>query len=131
MVRYRTPQQTQTKKRGFQTKRDAKEFADTVEVEEMTGQYVAPSAGRGPCRDLDSDQDRVLGVIAATRFVAVTPGDGNRDFGPCGAKRPLREPLSIAGPARKNDIAGRTPYCADFLRLVHDEMVRVPLAPPK
>ncbi len=45
MVRYRTPQQTQTKKRGFKTKRDAQEFAATVEVEKMTGQYVAPSLG--------------------------------------------------------------------------------------
>jgi hypothetical protein len=32
MVRYRTPQQTQTKKRGFKTKRDAQEFAATVKV---------------------------------------------------------------------------------------------------
>ncbi|MGO9152204.1 tyrosine-type recombinase/integrase [Mycobacterium sp.] len=45
MVRYRTPQQTQTKKRGFRTKRDAQEFASTVEVEKMTGTYVAPSLG--------------------------------------------------------------------------------------
>jgi integrase len=45
MVRYRTPQQTQTKKRGFRTKRDAQEFAATVEVEKMTGSYVAPSLG--------------------------------------------------------------------------------------
>jgi hypothetical protein len=37
MVRYRTPQRTQTKKRGFRTKRDAQEFAATVEVEKMTG----------------------------------------------------------------------------------------------
>src|SRR5271156_3403286 len=44
MVRYRTPQQTQTKKRGFQTKRDAQEFAATVEVEK-SGQYVAPKLG--------------------------------------------------------------------------------------
>jgi integrase len=44
-VRYRTPQHGQTKKRGFQTKRDAQEFAATVEVEKMTGQYVAPSLG--------------------------------------------------------------------------------------
>ncbi len=35
----------QTKKRGFRTKRDAQEFAATVEVEKMTGQYVAPSLG--------------------------------------------------------------------------------------
>ena len=45
MVRYRTPQQTQTKKRGFKTKRDAQEFAATVEVEKMTGTYVAPVSG--------------------------------------------------------------------------------------
>ena len=45
MVRYRTPQQTQTKKRGFRTKRDAQEFASTVEVEKMTGTYVAPKLG--------------------------------------------------------------------------------------
>jgi hypothetical protein len=42
-VRYRTSQRTQTKKRGFKTKRDAKGFAATVEVEKMTGAYVAPS----------------------------------------------------------------------------------------
>src|SRR5271154_7025854 len=45
MVRYRTPQRTQTKRRGFTTKRDAQEFANTVEVEKMTGAYVAPSLG--------------------------------------------------------------------------------------
>jgi integrase len=45
MVRYRTPQRTQTKKRGFKTKRDVREFAATVEVEKMTGQYVQPSLG--------------------------------------------------------------------------------------
>ena len=44
-VRYRTPQRTQTKKRGFKTKRDAQAFAASVEVEKMTGQYVAPSLG--------------------------------------------------------------------------------------
>lgn len=45
MVRYRTPQHTQTKKRGFTTKRAAEAFANTVEVEKMTGTYVAPSLG--------------------------------------------------------------------------------------
>ena len=45
-VRYRTPQQTQTKKRGFRTKRDAEDFANTVEVRKLEGNYVAPSLGR-------------------------------------------------------------------------------------
>ena len=46
MVRYRTPQHTQTKKRGFTTKRAAEAFANTVEVEKLTGNYVAPSLGQ-------------------------------------------------------------------------------------
>ena len=46
MVRYRTPQHTQTKKRGFTTKRAAEAFANTVEVEKLTGHYVAPSLGQ-------------------------------------------------------------------------------------
>jgi integrase len=45
MVRYRTPQQTQTKRRGFKTRRNAQTFAATVEVEKMTGTYVAPKLG--------------------------------------------------------------------------------------
>jgi hypothetical protein len=36
MVRYRTPPHTQTKKRGFTTKRSAEAFANTVEVEKLT-----------------------------------------------------------------------------------------------
>jgi|SRR5271165_4091389 len=44
-VRYRTPKRTTTCKRGFRTRRDAQEFASTVEVEKMTGTYVAPSLG--------------------------------------------------------------------------------------
>lgn len=52
MVRYRTPQRTQTKKRGFKTKRDAQEFANTVEVRKMSGEYVAPSLGRATIADL-------------------------------------------------------------------------------
>ncbi|MFW0787582.1 site-specific integrase [Gordonia sp. CPCC 206044] len=51
MVRYRTPDQKQTKKRGFTTKRDASAFANTVEVSKMTGAYVAPSAGRATVGD--------------------------------------------------------------------------------
>lgn len=46
MVRYRMPQHTQTKKRGFRTKRDAEDFANTVEVRKLEGNYVAPSLGR-------------------------------------------------------------------------------------
>ena len=45
-VRYRTPDNRSTQKRGFTTKRDAEQFAATVEVAKMRGEYVAPSVGR-------------------------------------------------------------------------------------
>jgi len=45
-VRYRTPDNRQTDKRGFTTKREAQEFANTVEVSKLRGEYVTPSIGR-------------------------------------------------------------------------------------
>jgi integrase len=45
-VRYRTPENRQTDKRGFKTKRDAEIFANNVEVTKARGEYVAPSLGR-------------------------------------------------------------------------------------
>jgi len=44
-VRYRTPDRRQTDKRGFRTKRDAEQFAATVEVAKMRGEYVPPTVG--------------------------------------------------------------------------------------
>jgi Arm DNA-binding domain len=46
-TRYRTPDHRQTDKRGFRTKRDAEQFAATVEVAKMRGEYVPPSHARG------------------------------------------------------------------------------------
>jgi integrase len=45
-VRYRTPDHRQTDKRGFKTKRDAEAFAATVEVQKLTGEYIAPVLGK-------------------------------------------------------------------------------------
>lgn len=45
-VRYRTPDNRQTDKRGFKTKREADAYAATVEVKKMTGAYIAPSLGQ-------------------------------------------------------------------------------------
>ena len=45
-VRYRTPEGRQTDKRGFKRKLDAERFANTVEVEKLTGTYVAPKLGQ-------------------------------------------------------------------------------------
>lgn len=45
-VRYRTPDRKQTDKRGFRTKRDAEQFANSVEVSMLRGEYVEPRLGR-------------------------------------------------------------------------------------
>jgi integrase len=45
-VRYRTPDNRQTDKRGFSTKREAQEYANTVEVSKLRGEYVSPAIGR-------------------------------------------------------------------------------------
>lgn len=51
-VRYRNPVRGTTRKRGFSTKRDAEVFAHAVEVDKLTGNYVAPSLGRVTVADL-------------------------------------------------------------------------------
>lgn len=54
-VRYRTPDNRSTQKRGFKTKRDAEAFANSVEVDKRTGAYVKPSLGRITVRELAPD----------------------------------------------------------------------------
>lgn len=46
MVRFRTPEHLQSKKRGFRTRRDAEAFAATLEVSKLRGEFVAEAAGR-------------------------------------------------------------------------------------
>lgn len=45
-VRYRKPDNRQTDKRGFKTKKEANNFAATVEVKKLTGEYVSPKTGK-------------------------------------------------------------------------------------
>ena len=54
-VRYRTPDNRSTQKRGFLRKVDAERWANTVEVRKMTGDYIAPSLGRITVAELASD----------------------------------------------------------------------------
>lgn len=54
-VRYRTPDHKQTKKRGFRTKKDAENFAATVEVEKLRGEYVLPKLGQVTVNELAGD----------------------------------------------------------------------------
>lgn len=46
MVRYRTPERTTTKRRGFERRRDAEAFLHSIEVAKSRGEFVAASAGR-------------------------------------------------------------------------------------
>jgi integrase len=54
-VRYRTPDNRTTRKRGFRTKRDAQDYANDVEVKKLTGDYIAPSMGRVTVAELSTD----------------------------------------------------------------------------
>ena len=51
-VRFRTPDRTQTKKRGFKTKREAQEFAASVEVQKYRGEFVSHQAGQATIGEL-------------------------------------------------------------------------------
>ncbi|KUI43873.1 integrase [Mycobacterium sp. GA-1199] len=51
-VRYRTPDNRQTDKRGFKTKAEATRFANTVEVAKLKGEYVNPADARRTVDDL-------------------------------------------------------------------------------
>lgn len=69
MVRYRTPSGTQTKKRGFRTKKEAEAFGSTVEVKKMTGEYVSPSLGKVTIGALGPDWlDRQKGHMKPSGF---------------------------------------------------------------
>lgn len=69
MVRYRTLEGRQTKKRGFRTKRDAESFGNTVEVKKLTGDYVSPSLGKITVGTLGPDWlARKEGLMKASSF---------------------------------------------------------------
>jgi len=54
-VRYRKPDNRQTWKRGFPTKRDARDFANDVEVKKLTCDYIAPKLGKVTVHELSAD----------------------------------------------------------------------------
>ena len=54
-VRYRKPDNKQTMKRGFTTKRDAERWANKTEVDKLRGDYIAPSLGRITIGELAAD----------------------------------------------------------------------------
>lgn len=51
-ARYRDPQRRQREKGGFRTKRDAREFLETVEVSKRSGMYLDPNDARATIGEL-------------------------------------------------------------------------------
>lgn len=54
-VRYRKPDGRMTWRRGFNTKREASQFANHVEVSKDKGEYIAPTMGRVTVAELADD----------------------------------------------------------------------------
>lgn len=54
-VRFRTPDNRQSDRRGFRTKRETQDFAATLEVSKLTGQYVEVSRARATVDELGRD----------------------------------------------------------------------------
>ena len=71
-VRYRTPDNRQTDKRGFTTKRDAEIFAANLEVAKARGEFIAPTVGRVTIGE--------LGVAWLARRQAVMKPSGFRSL---------------------------------------------------
>lgn len=89
-VRYRTPDNRSTQKRGFTTKRDAQMWANKVEVTKATGEYVAPSLAKTTVGELGPAWlDRQRGHLKPSAFrsldsawsVHVSPRWGNTAIG--------------------------------------------------
>jgi len=67
-VRYRRPDNTQTDKRGFRTKRDAENFLATVETSKLRGEWVDPSRSNVRFADIaDAWYAGKIGVKPTTR----------------------------------------------------------------
>lgn len=56
LVRYRTPSNKQTMKRGFTTKRDARAFINTTETSKLRGEYIHPTAGQQTITELGTSR---------------------------------------------------------------------------
>lgn len=71
-VRYRTPDNRQTDKRGFKRKKDAEAFATEVEGRKLRGEYVAPALGRATIGELgEAWLERQKGHLKPNSFRSV------------------------------------------------------------
>lgn len=67
-VRYRRPDNTQTDKRGFRTKREADSFLATVETSKLRGEWIDPARSRVRFAEIaDAWYDSKIRVKASTR----------------------------------------------------------------
>lgn len=88
-VRYRTPDRKQTSKRGFRTKRDAREFMHSIETSKNLGTFVDPADGRATLATLGSEwldgqshlKPSSFRPIESAWRLHVAPKWGNRSVG--------------------------------------------------
>lgn len=90
-VRYRTPENRQTDKRGFRTKREAEAFANTVEVSKLRGEYVAPRNARVTLDELGpSWLDRQRGHLKPSGYAVIETTWPVMGAAALGSRRPRR-----------------------------------------
>ena len=65
-VRYRKPDNSQTDRRGFKTKREAELFLSTTEVSKAWGEYIDPTASRVTVGELGDEWLKHLGHLKAS-----------------------------------------------------------------
>lgn len=102
MVRYRKPDRRQAAKKGFKTKRDARLWASTVEVDKATGTYIDPKAGRTTIRTLGEEWTAGLVHVKPQTLVAYDVSLRNHvlpEFGDMGV-------ASVTAPMIRTWVAG-------------------------
>lgn len=72
MVRYRRPDMTETKKRGFVTKRDAQFWATSIESSKMEGNYIDPSEGKVTVTELGEHWLKTIRVKRGSKIAYET-----------------------------------------------------------
>lgn len=71
MVRYRKPDKSQTKKRGFRTKKEAELFLAKITTAKAEGDYIDPARGRTTVSDLSTAWLRKKSALKPSSFKSI------------------------------------------------------------
>lgn len=81
-VRYTKPDGTHTDRRGFKLKRDAEDYAATLEVEKLTGTWIDPTAGKTTITTIAKQRLTARKATLKPSTWQVEHDDWNRDIQP-------------------------------------------------